>query len=184
MALFPLKKKKRRKKKRRPVVKKRPHRRPKKKPAPPPRPAPQPPAQPHPPEPSPGTGSTPSQPASSTALLATARERLFLNRFGTGFTQTALKQLRDLGTTEDWLEAQMNPSSIGEAPKVTEVDAWFAHLWRAPLEKYDTDRAKTKAAWEYGHDLGNWSILRRIYSRRSFLETMTDFWSTNLHIPV
>jgi uncharacterized protein (DUF1800 family) len=64
------------------------------------------------------------------------------------------------------------------------VDAWFSHLWRTPKEKYDTDRAKTKAAWEYGHDLGNWSILRRIYSARTVLETMTDFWSTNLHIPV
>ena len=39
-------------------------------------------------------------------------------------------------------------------------------------------------AWKYGHDLGNWTILRRIYSERSVLETMTDFWSTNLHIPV
>ncbi len=78
----------------------------------------------------------------------------------------------------------MNPGSVAEAPKVADVDGWYSFLWRTPVEKYDTDRAKTKAAWEYGHDLGNWSIMRRIYSRRSLLETMTDFWSTNLHIPV
>ena len=58
------------------------------------------------------------------------------------------------------------------------------HLRRTPAEKYATDQAKTKAAWKYGHDLGNWTILRRIYSERTVLETMTDFWSTNLHIPV
>ncbi|MET0839504.1 MAG: DUF1800 family protein, partial [Marmoricola sp.] len=184
MAIFSLKKKKRRKKRRRHVVKKRPHRRRRRKPSPPPQPAPQPPAQPHPPEPTPGTGSTPSQPSASTALTATPRERLFLNRFGTGFTQADLEQLRAAGTTEDWLEAQMNPASVAEAPKVGDVDGWFDFLRRTPLEKYDTDRAKTKAAWEYGHELGNWTILRRVYSRRTFLETMTDFWSTNLHIPV
>ena len=186
MAIFSLKKKKRRKKKRRHVVKKRPapKPKPKPKPSPPPKPAPQPPAQPSPPEPTPGTGGSTGQPSSSAALAATARERLFLNRFGTGFTQASLKQLRADGTPESWLEAQMNPGSVAESAKTGNVDAWFDFLRRTPSEKYATDQAKTKASWEYGHDLGNWSILRRIYSRRTVLETMTDFWSTNLHIPV
>jgi uncharacterized protein (DUF1800 family) len=184
MAIISLKKRKRRKKRRRhPVVKRRRPRR-RRKPSPPPSPAPQPPAQPQPPEPTPGSGGSTSQPATTAALTPTARERLFLNRFGTGFTQATLEQLRAAGTPEDWLEAQMNPASVAEAPKVADVDSWFDFLWRTPAEKYETDRAKTKAAWEYGHDLGNWSILHRIYSRRTVLETMADFWSTNLHIPV
>ena len=37
------------------------------------------------------------------ALAATSRERLYLNRFGTGFTQRALTQLRAAGTPEAWL---------------------------------------------------------------------------------
>lgn len=183
MAFFTRKKRTKRKKRRHPADhKKRPAPKPRK-PSPPPQPAPQPPAQPSPPNPTPGS-STPAPPRQPPGLAATSRERLFLNRFGTGFTQAGLKQLRAAGTPEAWLQAQLAPSSVAESTKVADVDSWFDFLWRTPAEKYATDRAKTKAAWEYGHDLGNWSILRRIYSERTVLETMTDFWSTNLHIPV
>ncbi len=68
--------------------------------------------------------------------------------------------------------------------KVADVDSWFAHLRRTPAEKSATNAGSGKKAWEYGNDLGNWSILRRIYSERSVLETMTEFWSNHLHIPV
>jgi len=117
-------------------------------------------------------------------VAATSRERLHLNRLGTGFTQRALAQLRAAGTPESWLETQLTPTSVPESAKAKEVDAWFSFLRLTAAEKYATDRAKTMAAWQYGHDLGNWSILRRVYSERSVLETMTDFWSTVLHIPV
>jgi uncharacterized protein (DUF1800 family) len=192
MAIFGTKKPKRRKKHRHPAKnKKRPHHKhkpkrkpkPKPKPSPPPQPAPQPPSQPSPPA-NPGTSNPPATTLQPAGVAATSRERLFLNRLGTGFTQKALKQLRASGTPETWLDAQLNPASVIESAKANTVDSWFDFLWRTPAEKYATDRAKTKAAWEYGHDLGNWSILRRIYSERSVLETMTDFWSTNLHIPV
>ena len=46
-----------------------------------------------------------------------------------------------------------------------------------------TNAGGGKKAWQYGHDLGNWSILRRIYSERTVLETMVEFWTTVLHIP-
>ena len=109
----------------------------------------------------------PPAPTQPTAVAATSRERLFLNRFGTGFTQAALAALRAAGTPEAWLEAQLAPASVTGVAKVAQVDDWFSHLRRTPAEKCATDQAKTKAAWEYGNDLGNWSILRRIYSERS-----------------
>ena len=177
--------KRRKKKKRHHVAKK--HAVPKKKrtPSPPPQPAPKPAPQPHAPSPAPGTsGGGTATTWQTTALVATARERLFLNRFGTGFTQDALKQLRAAGTPEDWLEQQMNPSSVAESAKVAQVDGWFSYLWDAPTTKAATNSDGSMPAWKYGHNLGNWTILRRIYSRRTVLETMTDFWSTNLHIPV
>ena len=118
------------------------------------------------------------------ALAATSRERLFLNRFGTGFTQRALTQLRAAGTPEAWLEAQLAPASVPEAAKIADIDSWFSHLRRSPAEKAATNAGTGKKAWEYGHDFGNWSILRRIYSERSVLETMTEFWSNHMHIPV
>lgn len=137
-----------------------------------------PPTQPPPASPPPAPQPT------STALVATSRERLFLNRFGTSFTQASLSGLRAAGTPEEWLDAQLSPTTVAESDKAAQVDDWFSDLRRTPAEKSATDRARTKAAWEYGNDLGNWSILRRIYSERTVLETMTDFWSTVLHIPV
>ncbi len=115
--------------------------------------------------------------------VATSRERLFLNRFGTGFTQTALTRLRATGSPEAWLEAQLHPGSVPESTKAAQVDTWFGHLRQSPFDQYAEDRAGTRSAYSYGLDLGNWSILRRIYSERTLLETMTDFWSTNLNIP-
>jgi uncharacterized protein (DUF1800 family) len=136
----------------------------------------------------PGTPAPAPAPASGTwtsyALVATPRERLYLNRFGTGFTQRALTQLRAAGSPEAWLARQLNPASIPEAAKVAAVDNWFAPLRRSWVEKAETNAGTGKKAWEYGNDLGNWSILRRIYSERAVLETMTDFWSSLLHIPV
>jgi hypothetical protein len=186
MAIFSVsaRKKRKKKKKRHHAAKKHPAPK-KRKPSPPPQPAPKPPTQPHAPSPTPGTGSGGTGTAGkTTALVATARERLFLNRFGTGFTQDALKQLRAAGTTEAWLEQQMTPSSVAEAAKVAEVDGWFSYLWAPVTAKVAANGDGSMPAWKYGHNLGNWTILRRIYSRRSVLETMTDFWSTNLHIPV
>ena len=192
MAIFGTRKRKKRRKKRRQHVKvtHAPKPKPKPKPVPKPAPTPQPPAPaPNPPttptpEPTPSQPSNPPAPTQPTAVAATSRERLFLNRFGTGFTQASLAALRTAGTPEAWFEAQLTPASVTENAKTAQVDDWFSHLRRTPAEKVATDKAKTKAAWEYGHDLGNWSILRRMYSERSVLETMTDFWSTVLHIPV
>jgi hypothetical protein len=187
MAIFSVAARKRRKKKKRrhPVAKKHPAPKTKKKVSPPPQPAPKPAPQPHAPTPAPGSGSGGSgTSAKTTALVGSARERLFLNRLGTGFTQDALKRLRAVGTPEQWLEQQMNPSSVVEAAKVADIDGWFSYLGGSLASKVAANADGSMPAWKLGHNLGNWTILRRIYSRRSLLETMTDFWSTNLHIPV
>ena len=65
---------------------------------------------------------------------------------------------------------------------ISSIDSWFPDLRRTPAQKQATNTAKTKLAWQYGMDLGNWSMLRRIYSERPVLETMVDFWSNHLHV--
>jgi hypothetical protein len=209
MAIVAPARKRRRPKKRK--VKKQPVRTPKAapkpvaKPAPPapqPSPAPStpspsasatPPANPAPTTPPPAPDVTPPNPTPSSSTpatwtsplpVATSRERLYLNRLGTGFTQAELARLRAAGSPEAWLARQLEPAGIPESSKIAEVNGWFSPLSRTPAEKYATDRAKTKAGWTYGDDLGNWTILRRIYSQRSVLETMTDFWSSVLNIPI
>ena len=136
------------------------------------------------PKPKPTPKKAPAVAAVVPVALATTRERLFLNRFGTGFTQAALARMRASGSPEAWLSDQLDPTKVAESSKVAQVSSWFAPLTDSPAAKYAADRAKTKSAWTYGHDLGNWSLLRRMYSERSVLETMTDFWSSHLHIPI
>ncbi|MCW2806816.1 MAG: hypothetical protein JWQ93_771 [Marmoricola sp.] len=172
MAIFGTRKRKRRKKRRRPVQVKHT----------PPRPTPKP-ATTAPPT-TPGPSTSANQPWVSSAPVATSRERLYLNRFGTGFTPSALARLRTAGSPEAWLAAQLKPDGIPESGKVAALDAWFAPLFRTPAQKAATNADGSRSAWQYGNDLGNWSILRRIYSERSVLETMTDFWSNALHIPI
>jgi hypothetical protein len=125
----------------------------------------------------------PVKTAPASVLVATSRERLHLNRFGTGFRQDALKKLRATGGTEAWLAAQLTPESVPEASKIATIDGWFPDLRLSPAQKVATNAGGGKKAWHYGHDLGNWSILRRIYSERTVLETMVEFWTTVLHVP-
>lgn len=141
------------------------------------------------PDPTPAPDSTPGDGWRTAVPVATVRERLFLNRFGTGFTQQGLAQLRGTGSPESWLAEQLNPSSVGESPKIDAIDSWYPTLRRTPAEKNATDLASRSTdptattKWQYGWDLGNWSTLRRMYSTRTVSETMVDFWSAHLHIP-
>ena len=121
----------------------------------------------------------------SPLAVATVRERLVLNRFGTGFTQTALARLRAAGSPEAWLAQQLDPAGVSQTSKAVSVDSWFSPLLNnSPAQKYATDQAGTKSAWTYSTELGNWTMLRRIYSERALLERVTDFWSNHFNVSV
>ncbi len=125
----------------------------------------------------------PPAPAEYPIAVPSAYELLVLNRFGQGYTPGAYADLRAAGGAAAWFEKQLRPASVPEAPKVARIDSWFAHLWRTPAEKWADNLNKVREGWRVGHDFGNWSILRRIYSNRSLQETMVGFWSDVLHIP-
>ena len=42
--------------------------------------------------------------------------------------------------------------------------------------KWQRKQSGLKPLWQYAHDLSCWTMLRRIYSNRTFFETMVDFW--------
>ena len=105
-----------------------------------------------------------------------------LNRMGAGYTRAELTRMRAAGGPEAWFAAQLRPESIAEAPLVAQVDSWFPDLRKDHLQIWADDRSGRKQAWEYGRDLANRSLLRRIHSRRTVLETMVDFWSNHLHV--
>ena len=66
----------------------------------------------HKPKPTP-TPPKPTTPVAG-AVIATSRERLYLNRFGTGFSQRSLAKLRAASTPEAWLTKQLSPTSVAE----------------------------------------------------------------------
>lgn len=153
--------------------------------APSPKPSPAPSPSPAPTAPPRDPFSVAPVPTMAATLTPTTAERLFLNRFGTGFSQKSLVQLRGFGSPQAWLEAQLRPTAFAENPKVATVDRWFSSLLLdTPAVRWSKQSDGSKGSWVYGHELGNWAILRRIYSERSVHETMVDFWSANLHIPI
>lgn len=114
--------------------------------------------------------------------VPTARELHMLNRMGCGFTRAELTRLRRAGGPLKWFETQLRPEALAEDLVAAQIDTWFADLTKPHVAIWNDDRSDTKAAWEYGRDLANRSLLRRIHSRRTVLENMVDFWSNHLHV--
>ncbi len=104
-----------------------------------------------------------------------------MKRLGCGFSRDTFAALRRVGV-DRWLESQLHPETVTEAPIVASIDSWFAPLRRTPAAKAASNADGSKAAWTYANDLGNWTMLRRITSHRQVLETMVDFWSNHLHV--
>ena len=113
--------------------------------------------------------------------VPSAYELHVMKRLGCGFSRATFAELRKVGV-DKWLESQLHPETVAEAPIVASIDSWFAPLRRTPAAKAASNEDGSKPAWTYENDLGNWTMLRRITSNRQVLETMVDFWSNHLHI--
>ena len=120
-------------------------------------------------------------PYTSTAV-PTARQLHLLNRLGCGYSRTAFTQLKNAGGELPWFEAQLAPAGITENATTDAITTWFPRLQEAPEVIWANDRQGVKRHWEYAIDLSNATLLRRIYSKRTVLETMVDFWSNHLHV--
>ncbi len=105
-----------------------------------------------------------------------------LNRMGCGYTRADLRRMRKAGGPVAWFDAQLRPGRIAEDRTAAQVDGWFPDLTKRYDQIWADERGGAKPAWEYGRDLANRSLLRRIHSRRSVLENMVDFWSNHLHV--
>jgi uncharacterized protein (DUF1800 family) len=114
--------------------------------------------------------------------VPTARELHLLNRMGCGFTPASFAQLRGAGDELQWFERQLDHTSVPESATADEVVGWFPRLQDAPDQIWRNDRNDVQSNWEYARDLGNYSMLRRIYSTRTVHESMVEFWSNHFHI--
>ena len=114
--------------------------------------------------------------------VPTARQLHMLDRMGCGFTRSSFKHLKAAGGELGWFEQQLTPEAVSEDPKAAEVVSWFPGLSQTPEAVWAADRQGMRKHWEHARDLSNYSLLRRIYSRRSVLESMVEFWSNHLHV--
>ena len=114
--------------------------------------------------------------------VPTARELHMLSRMGCGFSPASFRQLRRAGGELAWFEKQLDHTSVRESSKGTEVAGWFPRLQESSEEIWRNDRADVQNNWEYARDLGNYSLLRRVYSSRTVFESMVEFWSNHFHV--
>lgn len=114
--------------------------------------------------------------------VPSAYELHVVKRLGCGYSRGTLASIRALGGITPWLNHQLNPASVPEAPIVASIDSWFSDLRRTPAQKAYSNQNGGKEAWQYGLDLQNWTLLRRVHSNRTVLETMVDFWTNHLHV--
>ena len=114
--------------------------------------------------------------------VPTAAELHMLNRWGTGYKPSQLTALRNAGGPLKWFNQQLVPSSVTESSVIASVNAWYPDRMQSPGAKWQRKLTNEKPPWQFARDLGCWTQLRRIYSTRTVLETMVDFWSGHLHI--
>lgn len=109
--------------------------------------------------------------------------RHLLSRFSYGVTPALVKNARELGGADAWFEQQLRPGSVPDG-KAAAMRGWFPWLDKTPQQLYRAEVEGVYPAWQSTMDLGRWTILRRAYSKRQLLETMVEFWSNLLHVPL
>ena len=109
-------------------------------------------------------------------------ERHLMNRLGCGWSRKTWKDLRASGGWQRWLDQQLEPAGLPDTALADDLIGWFPDLLETPARKYQRMQSGDKIAYRYAKDLANWTMLRRIYSRRQVHETMVDLWSNHFNI--
>lgn len=119
-------------------------------------------------------------PTSQVPLLDDA-DRLLVKRFSYGVTPDLAAEVNNLGAAT-WFERQLQPENIADGFAANLVN-WFPKFERSPAQLW-AGRGDGFMDLDYCYDFQNWTLLRRIYSKRQVHEAMTEFWSNHLHVDV
>jgi uncharacterized protein (DUF1800 family) len=114
--------------------------------------------------------------------IPTRYELHLMNRLGTGYSRGTWGQMKRAGGAQKWFAQQLRPERVAESTTAKALETWFPGRHETPSRRWSRHVIKSHEAWEYARDLGCYTMLRRIYSNRPVLETMTDFWSNHFHI--
>lgn len=112
------------------------------------------------------------------AVTATQRKHAHLLRRATyGPTPAAMEEVAKLGINK-WLDRQLNPGSIGDAPG-DQIRALYPEMGR---DIATTRASQAKFKWDSMYALGQGSLGLAIWSNRQLYEVMVDFWSNHLNV--
>ena len=111
------------------------------------------------------------------------QDRTLLNRLSFGITPALVADMQAAGNAKQWMTQQMQPQQVKDIT-AARMTTWFPVLSKTPQQQYRDFLTGTATVYDMGIQLGNWTILRRAYSKRQLLEVMVSFWSDMLHIPV
>ena len=115
--------------------------------------------------------------------VPTRAELHMMNRLGCGYSRGTWQQMRRAGGASAWFRQQLHPEDVAESSKAASLLDWFPDLRESPARKWTRQQQDSKGGWEYALDLANYSMLRRVYSRRQVFESMVELWSNHLHVP-
>jgi uncharacterized protein (DUF1800 family) len=136
----------------------------------------------------PGTPGTPPPPGSygdpaAVGGLATATALHLANRFTYGMTPGLLDQMSSHPTVQAWLDAQLKPTTVADQA-ADALESWWPSLGWSAQTMWAQEQAATGAAWRAMAQYQSWCLMRRTYSRRQLLESVTEFFENHLHVPV
>jgi uncharacterized protein (DUF1800 family) len=72
---------------------------------------------------------------------------------------------------------------VPENARAKAVEDWFPSRRDSATERWRNETSRRYQSWEYGRDVGSYTMLKRMYSDRQVLETMVGFWSDHFHVP-
>jgi uncharacterized protein (DUF1800 family) len=104
-----------------------------------------------------------------------------LRRATFGPTPALLSEVRTTGTTA-WLDAQLAPlTKVPDADMDALLTRWTRLGWKTWEAR---ERLAPSDTWRVMNELLEAHIARALFSRRQLLETVVDFWTNHLVIPV
>ncbi|MGA8257772.1 MAG: DUF1800 domain-containing protein [Nocardioides sp.] len=113
----------------------------------------------------------------------TPSTRHLVDRFAYGVTDDLVADVRSQGGGEGWFRSQLRRSE-SDTLAARLIPTWFPLLNALPQVQYASHIAGVRTANTVGDELIAQNFARRILSRHQVYETMVDFWSNLLYVPV
>lgn len=114
--------------------------------------------------------------------IANVATRLMATRFAGSPSPGQLAMLRQAGGPSRWFEQQLFPGRVSDT-QAAGFRSWFPLLNMTPQQLWVRhQQTDGQSSYGYAEEMGGWTLLRRMHSRRQVHEMMTDFWLNHFNV--